>query len=80
MLFAGIAEGFGMSMLLPLLGIAINSPGGADISAQQSKSVLEQMVTGFFDSVGLSPTVSVLFVNYFCVEHSTEGHSRPAGQ
>jgi ATP-binding cassette subfamily C protein len=62
MLFAGIAEGFGMSMLLPLLGIAINSPGGADISAQQSKSVLEQMVTGFFDSVGLSPTVSVLLI------------------
>jgi ATP-binding cassette subfamily C protein len=62
MLFAGIAEGFGMAMLLPLLGIAINSPGGAKISAQQSKSVLEQMVTGFFDGVGLSPTIGVLLI------------------
>ena len=62
MLFAGIAEGFGMAMLLPLLGIAINSPGGINNSAQQSKSVLEQMVTGFFDGVGLSPTIGVLLI------------------
>jgi len=62
MLFAGIAEGFGMAMLLPLLGIATNSAGGTNISAQQSKSVLEQMVTGFFDGIGLSPTVGVLLI------------------
>jgi ATP-binding cassette subfamily C protein len=62
MLFAGIAEGFGVAMLLPLLGIAINSPGGINNSAQQSKSVLEQMVTGFFDGVGLSPTIGVLLI------------------
>ena len=49
-----------MAMLLPLLGIVTNSAGGTSISAQQSKSVLEQMVTGFFDGVGLSPTVGVL--------------------
>ena len=51
-----------MAMLLPLLGIVTNSAGGTSISAQQSKSVLEQMVTGFFDGVGLSPTIGVLLI------------------
>ena len=60
MLFAGIAEGFGLSMLLPLLGLVINSPDGAGVAALQSKSTLEQLVTGFFDAIGMTPTIGVL--------------------
>ncbi|GAG80165.1 unnamed protein product, partial [marine sediment metagenome] len=47
-------------MLLPLLGLVINSPGGAGVGASKSASSLEQFVTGFFDAVGLTPTIGVL--------------------
>lgn len=62
MLFAGIAEGFGMAMLLPLLGIVVNSSGGAGIAAMQSKSSLQQLVAGFFDAVGMTPTIGLLLL------------------
>ena len=35
LLFAGIAEGFGLSMLLPLLGLVLNSPDGAGVAASE---------------------------------------------
>ena len=60
MLFAGLAEGFGLSMLLPLLSLVLNNPGGADIAAPQSSSTLENLVTGFFDTVGIPQTIGVL--------------------
>ncbi len=60
LLFAGIAEGFGLSMLLPLLSLILNSPDGTDIAVSQPKSTLEQLVAGFFDTVGLPPTIGVL--------------------
>jgi ATP-binding cassette subfamily C protein len=60
MLFAGIAEGFGMVMLLPLLGIVVNNSGDAGVAAAQSKSSLEQLVAGFFDAVGMTPTIGLL--------------------
>ncbi len=62
LLFAGIAEGFGLSMLLPLLGLVINSPGAGGIAVAQSKSTLEQLVTGFFDAIGMTPTIGLLLV------------------
>jgi ATP-binding cassette subfamily C protein len=60
MLFAGLAEGFGLSMLLPLLSLALNSNDSPDSDVSQSESTLEQIVGGFFDSVGMSPTIGVL--------------------
>jgi len=60
LLFAGIAEGFGMSMLLPLMNIVVDSPGSATLSSQHSESALAQIITGFFDVVGMTPTVSLL--------------------
>jgi ATP-binding cassette subfamily C protein len=57
LIFAGIAEGFGMSMLLPLLGIAIDTPGGSAVSSHASRSALEQAITGFFGTIGMTPTV-----------------------
>jgi ATP-binding cassette subfamily C protein len=60
MLLAGIAEGFGLSMLLPLLGVVINTTSGAGSPAGYSQSSLEQFVTGFFEAVGLRPTIGVL--------------------
>ena len=60
LLFAGIAEGFGLSMLLPLLSLALDNPHGPGIADLQPKSNLEQLVTGFFDTIGLTPTIGVL--------------------
>ena len=62
LLFAGIAEGFGMAMLLPLLGLVVNNSGGAVVAAAQSKSSLEQLVAGFFDAVGMTPTIGLLLI------------------
>lgn len=60
MLFAGLAEGFGLSMLLPLLSLALNSNDSPDTDVSQSESTLEQIVGGLFDSFGMSPTIGVL--------------------
>ena len=62
LLFAGIAEGFGMSMLLPVLGIAIDTPSGSAVSSHVSKSALEQAITGFFGTIGMTPTVGLLLI------------------
>jgi len=60
LLFAGIAEGFGLSVLLPLLNLALNNPKGLEIAASQPKSTLEQLVAGLFNAVGMQPTIGVL--------------------
>lgn len=68
MLFAGIAEGFGLSMLLPLLGVAMDLPGVSGGASHHSKSALERAITGFLDTLGLTPTISLLlFVFAFSV-------------
>ncbi len=61
MLFAGIAEGLGMSMLLPLLGMSIKDGNTANLSAH-TPSTLEQAVSNFFAFIGIQPTVSMLLV------------------
>ncbi len=68
MLFAGIAEGFGLSMLLPLLGIAMDLPGASGGATPHSKSALEKALTGFLESLGVTPTINLLlFVFAFSV-------------
>ncbi len=61
-LFAGLAEGFGFSMLLPLLNLALNSSAGSGIAGTHSPSSLEKLMSSFLDTVGLTPTVGVLLV------------------
>lgn len=68
MLFAGIAEGFGLSMLLPLLGIAMDIPGVSGGASPHSKSALERTITEILGTLGLTPTISLLlFVFAFSV-------------
>ena len=62
MLFAGIAEGFGMSMLLPLLGIAMDIPGASGGTSPHSKSALERAITGFLETLGVTPTINLLLL------------------
>lgn len=62
MLFAGIAEGFGMSMLLPLLGIAMDLPGASGGTSSHPKSSLERAITGFLEALGVAPTINLLLL------------------
>ena len=48
MLLAGIAEGFGLTMLLPLLGVVINTTSGADSLAGYSHSIAGTLCYRFF--------------------------------
>ena len=61
LLFAGILEGVGLSMLLPLFGIATGSQAGSE---QQSaaNSVLGRMVADGFATFNISPSLGVLLV------------------
>ncbi len=60
MLFAGIAEGFGMSMLLPLLSLCTSDGGSA--GAHHGNSALEKAVATLFSSLHLQPSIAVLLV------------------
>lgn len=62
LLFAGIAEGFGMTMLLPLLGIAMGGPASSASTPGASKSALENGILGLFDVAGIPPTISLLLI------------------
>ena len=65
-LLAGILEGIGLSMLLPILGIAAGSQyKSGQLSTETtntSNSVLEQLLADGFSAIGMSPTVGVLLL------------------
>lgn len=64
MLFAGIAEGFGLSAMLPLLSTVAGSHTGAALSASAASgansSTAEHIVWEVINAIGLPPTVEVL--------------------
>ena len=64
MLFAGIAEGFGMSMLLPLLTLSFDSSGSAmqQPGSSHSPSSLEIAVSNLFAFLHIHPTVGLLLI------------------
>jgi ATP-binding cassette subfamily C protein len=62
LLLAGVAEGFGLSALLPLVSTVVGSQGGAVQGASASGSGLEKAVTETLSAVGLTPTIGVLLL------------------
>jgi len=64
LLLAGVMEGVGLSMLLPILGIAVAQQSGSGQLSTESTSatgsMLEQLVADGFSALGISPTVGVL--------------------
>jgi ATP-binding cassette subfamily C protein len=66
LLLAGLMEGVGLSMLLPLIGIAINIPTDAGslppFEDAAAKSSLEQLVADGFKALGISPTLGILLI------------------
>ena len=65
LLLANLAEGIGLSALLPLLNLAIRQTPEAQSDPsmqQQTVNRFEQMVLDQLDAVGLSPTIGLLLV------------------
>ncbi len=63
LLFAGLIEGFGLSMLLPLLGLAGDINGGSSgEAAGGAASALGQMVNKIFETIGITPTIGILLI------------------
>ena len=66
LLLAGVLEGVGLSMLLPILGIAVGQQSGSGQLSTESPdatgSMLEQLVGDGFSALGVSPTVGVLLI------------------
>ena len=60
LLLAGVLEGIGLSMLLPILGIAIGQQSTGGRVATGSK--LEQLARDGFSALGISPTVGLLLL------------------
>ncbi len=64
LLLAGIAEGIGLSALLPLLNIAIRNDSRQRDQAQtpQSENEFERVVTETLNDLGIQPSIGVLLV------------------
>ena len=62
LLLAGIAEGFGISALLPLISTVAGGHAGAGKAGSPSGSGLERMVTDTLTALGVSPSIGVLLV------------------
>ena len=64
LLFAGVAEGFGITALLPLLNIVLGQQAGAGTAAAMETSEIvtsvEQMIRSILGTLGMTPTVAVL--------------------
>ncbi len=66
LMLAGILEGIGLSMLLPILSIAIDTQSGSNpVSAGSNEaagSAMERFVAEGLTAAGISPTIGVLLV------------------
>ena len=66
LLFAGMAEGFGISALLPLLNIVMGTQSGDGAAVGEGTPEIvnsfEQMVRSTLGALGLSPTIAVLLI------------------
>ena len=60
LLLAGVAEGIGLSALLPLISVALGTQTGAQGGSFVGGSGLERAVTKTLAAIGLSPTLGVL--------------------
>jgi len=64
LLLSAVAEGIGLSSLLPLLGLAAKTPTGASAVAQdvQGGSHVESAVSQVLATVGLQPSIGFLLL------------------
>lgn len=62
LLFAGVAEGFGITALLPLINILLGQQPGAESALGDSEIVttVEKMIRSILGALGMTPTMAVL--------------------
>ena len=61
LILAGLIEGFGLTLLLPLLNIVVTGSGTAPaMEASKAASALEKIVNEIFGALGITPTVGLL--------------------
>ena len=62
-LIAGLVEGFGLSLLLPLLTLATEMGGGSNAGAASgADSTLAQIVNNIFWKLGITPSIGMLLI------------------
>jgi ATP-binding cassette subfamily C protein len=62
LLLSGIAEGIGLSAMLPLLAIALGGIKGTSAVTGKQATQAEKMIRDIFDSIGLTPTLELLLL------------------
>ena len=66
LMLAGLMEGIGLSMLLPLIGLTITKPGSTELVPAEGSdagvSSLERIVTDGFNMLGITPTLGILLI------------------
>ena len=66
LLLAGLMEGIGLSMVLPIIGIAISNPSGAGplptAKNGAADSMLERLVADGFTALNITPTLGMLLI------------------
>jgi ATP-binding cassette subfamily C protein len=62
LVFAGVAEGIGLSAMLPLLAITL---GGSKTATGGKATQAEQMIQKIFDWLGITPTLEFLIIMIF---------------
>ena len=62
LLLAAVAEGFGLSTFLPLLGLATASPGSVEGALTKSASPLSPIIGNILVGLGLELTIGTLLV------------------
>jgi ATP-binding cassette subfamily C protein len=59
---SGLAEGIGISAMLPLLAIALGSLKGESGAAAKKATPAEEIIRDIFDAIGVTPTLEILLL------------------
>ncbi len=62
LVLSGIAEGVGLSAMLPLLAIALGGVKGTLGATAKQVTPAEKMIRDIFDTIGLTPTLEFLLI------------------
>ncbi len=65
LMLSGIAEGVGLTAMLPLLAIAFGGIKGTSGATAKQVTPAEKMIRDIFDTIGLTPTLELLLLLIF---------------
>ena len=65
LMLSGIAEGVGLTAMLPLLAIVLGGIKGTSAATAKQVTPAEKMIRDIFDTIGLTPTLELLLLLIF---------------